>query len=200
MHMSPRASIARVGWLLIAIVGCGSVSGKVPAICDAPKTPCVVAGTRVLLVPATIENVTELSDSCDRASEWYDRYRAERQRLHTAQIAHAESAVVVASRSGDAKQRQVRLASQYQDSISALPQAPPSDPDSLLGRLSIRSTRFDAKGRYSFGRVPQGQYFVVAAGLGWTGATVGRLPRHLDLPVNRLQTGCAALGKSFTLR
>jgi hypothetical protein len=186
-----NASIARAGWLLVALIGCGSLSGDVRTICDAPGMPCLVAGSKVLLAPATIENVTELSDSCDRANEWYDRYRSERQRLGIAQIAHGESAVVMASRSVDAKQRHVRLASQYQDSISQLPQAPPSDPDSLLGRLSVRSTTFDGRGHYSFGRVLHGQYFVVAAGLGWAGATVGSLPVHLDLRVNRIQTGCA---------
>ena len=81
------------------------------------------------------------------------------------------------------------------DTLARLPSASPGEPDSLVRRLSTRESKIDAKGHFELARVPAGQYFVVAAGVGWKEVVVGRLGARVDLRIGRLLTPCGALGK-----
>lgn len=206
VHFCPRLpgtmktqAVALVA-LSTTFAACGAVSGDVAATGDLSKTVGALAGSKVYLVPATIENVTELAKRCDLADEWYNRSRGEHARLIAMRALHADSAAASAKRSPEVARRHLHAASLYADSLSHLPVAPPTDPDSLVTRMSTRSTTLDRHGHYAFSRIPPGQYFVVTPGVGWTGTVVGRLPVRLDIRLSRLESACAALGKTESLR
>jgi hypothetical protein len=165
--------------LLVAMAGCvGSVSGDVSTTTrSAAETSSALAGTRVDLIPATVDNLMRLSQACDSASIWRDRYRAEYERLKRAEMADAA------------------IASLYRDTLAHLPSASASEPDSLVSWLSTHESQIDAKGHFKVASVPAGQYFVVAAGIGWKEVVVGRLGARVDLRIGQLLTPCGALGK-----
>lgn len=173
----------------------GSVSGDVTT--HNADTIQRLTGAKVYLVPATNATVTALTRACDSTSEWYERYRLEHERLRRAAKAHADSGVGrKTARSETERLRHLRTAAFYSDMLSRLPIAPPTEPDSLVAGVAEDSTALDSKGHFEFRGVPPGQYFVVAAGLGWKHAVVGRSRARLNFHLGSLLAGCSALAKA----
>jgi hypothetical protein len=149
LRVSAKTLAAAV--LVVSATGCGAVSGSVSGSRNEAEIVRGLTGAKVYLVPATIENVTELSKGCDASSEWYDRYRGEHQRLGHMWSIYAESAAARAS-SGE-WHRYLNVANIFRDSVARLPHAPPTEPDSLLATMRLRTTTMDAHGHYGFSRI-----------------------------------------------
>jgi hypothetical protein len=173
------------------VVGCsGAISGDVVTRTDEAETLQRLAGSTISLIRASVDNVTALSKSCEAASDWYDRYRAEFARLTAARFAHADSAVTRPAE----RPRHLRLASLFADSMSRLPQVSPDDPEFLVGQLRERTTTLNSRGHYAFRNVSPGQYLIATPGLGWMGVEVGRIPVRRNLVIAGLKSACVTIG------